>query len=442
MQTDVIELSLKKQKARIQAAFFSYCLIIMVILLVRDVMGIYITKWLILIACIIPYIIFNLSYAMAFTIFLVPLSGGLPFNYICLCSLIIIITKYLNKITLHKYFLVVFLILIVELLSVFYGRFSMGDYVRFIAPLLLMSLLIFKANDDDMDYQTIVICYLFGAIGGELSVIWQSVNIFGIDSMLSAGVRLGETKVIIGDQAMRLSYNPNGLGRICAYAISALLVLMLKSRLPRSILIVILISQIVIGSLTLSRYFLLLIVVIMLVYLVSTAKSAIQFFRGVMVLCVVMAGIYVFASYFTPNVVKGYSTRIAEEEFSGGRIELGKAYFDTIVQNPERLFLGVGLQNYNDKVGITGTCHYGLQEVLITWGVTGLMLVTLYIWGLYKHGRRGVAPHGLNIIYLLPLIVILIGIQSGQFFSTHEELGLMMPYAAMRLAKHNVIDHS
>ncbi len=430
--------SITNRMSGIQAAFFLHCLAIIVILLVRDVTGIYISKWLILAACIMPYMIFDLNSAMAFTIFLLPFSEGLPFNYICLFSVIILIAKYINKIALNSYILVMVLIFIVELSSVFYGRFSLADYIRFTGPFLLISLLIYKSDDEEISYVTMLGYFLFGAIGSELSIILQTINTLGIDTILAAGIRLGETSGINSNQGMRLSYNPNVLGRICAYSIGASLVLLNRSKFPKAVLMIIMVSQMIVGSLTLSRYFLLLIAVIVLFYLASLAQSVNQFFKGLAVLCIVAVGIYFSASYFTPNVVEGYLARgVTQEDLSNGRLEIGNEYFESVIQNPERLFFGVGLQNYEEKVGMYVSCHNGVQEVLITWGVTGLILVALYIWGLYRHGWRGVPQYKRKIIYLLPLIVFVIGIQSGQFFSTYTHLWLLLPYATMRLAKDN-----
>jgi len=436
MQNSEIELNIGRRNSSIKAAFFSYCLAILAILLVRDVMGINMSKWIVLAVCVLPYIIFDLSYAMAFTIFLLPLNNGLPFNYICLVGLIITVVKYLNKLALNNRIIIILLIFLIELVSAFFGRFILTDYLRFIGPFLLISLFIFKNQDNDMDYEAMIISYILGAIGGELIYIINTINMFGIQSILSAGSRLGDTSIVINDQIMRLTYDPNGLGRHCAYAIGALLVLLDKSKISKTLLMVIIISQTIIGSMTLSRYFLLLMVIIVLLYLLSKAESAKQFLKGTLVLVVVIIGIYASANQFAPNVVEGYSARgFSEKQLSNGRIEIGKAYFDSIEQNPQRLFLGVGLQNYQEKAGVFASCHSGPQEVLITWGVIGLFLVTLYIWGLFKHGWRGVPPAERKIIYLLPLIVFLVGIQSGQFFSTHEELWLILPYSVMRLAQ-------
>lgn len=428
----------ENKKSFTDYSFFGLCCLMLVLLLLRDVNGVYLSKWIFLAISILVFLLFDINYTAVFICFLLPFTTGLPYKYIFILGLIVFIGKNYSVLELNKYINPLIYIFIVELLSFIYGGFSLGDFIRFAAPLIFIALVIFN-DKDDLNYEKMLLYLLFAAIGAELSVVLQSINSDGLDSLISAGVRLGDTKNLLVEEGMRVSYNPNSFGALCVFSISLLLVLFKnKSSQGKLIIALLLMLQIFIGSLSLSRSFLVLLVMVAFIYILSMAKSLQGILKSFVLITIVSMGVYISINYFTPTLLASFSSRFEVQDISNGRQEIMESYFDVLAQHPERLLFGVGLQDYSHKYGLTDECHNGFQEILITWGVVGFSLVAIYIFGIYKFAWRGVRKKGRKIIYLLPLIVIIVGAQSGQFFySGNSALYFLPAYAAMRVAYSN-----
>jgi Predicted membrane-associated, metal-dependent hydrolase len=418
-------------------SFFILCCLITALLIMRDVGGVNMSKWVFLFLSICAFIIFDINYLAIFLCFLIPYIVGLPNSYIFIIGLCIFIIKNFTKIEINRYLIGVILIFIVELMSFIYGTFSIDEYIRFVAPLLLISLIIFNKRYS-LDHKRMLFYFLFASIGAELSVTLQSISVNGLDSLISSGVRLGDTSQLLLEEGMRITYNPNSLGLLCALCISILLVLFSRGKQNKLIIAALLVFQIFIGSMSLSRSFIILLLIIALIYGLSIAKSIRGFLKGIALISIVTLGVYTSINYYSPSLLASFSTRLTVNDISNGRLEIATLYFDILAQHPERIFLGVGLQDYPNKYGMSIESHNGLQEVLITWGVVGIFLVAVYIYGIFKYGWRGVVKKDRKIIYLLPLIVIIVGVQSGQFFySGNSALYFLPAYATMRLATRN-----
>lgn len=414
--------------------FFMLCCSTIALLLIRDVGNVNIPKEVFIALAAVVFAISDLDHMAIFTCFLIPFLDGLPGSYMFGVGLLILIVKYWNQLEVSKYILVLFIIFTVELLSFYYGDFKLIDYVRLIAPLLLISLFIFSI-EDKVNYEKMLIYLLFAAVGAELSVILQTISVDGLNNLVSSGLRLGNTEKLLSEEGMRVSFNPNSLGRLCAMSISFLLI-MLYRRTPNKLVVTsLLIFQIVVGSMSLSRNFLITLIMIVVIYVLSSGNSFKRNFLSLGQLALITGAVYTAIKYYFPGLFASYLARFAVADISAGRIEITIAYFNVWFQHPEWLFLGVGIQNYSQKYGIPISSHNATQEVLVTWGVVGVVLVAVYFYGIYAHGWRGVPKNNRNIIYLLPLIVLLVGSQSGQFFSTGKlPLYLLPAYAAMRLA--------
>lgn len=430
--------SIKKDKRTFtDYQFLIICIIMFVLLLIRDVNGIYLSKWIFFVISMLVFLLFDINYTAIFICFFIPFTTGLPYKYIFIVGLLIFIAKHYNSLVFSKYLIPLIYIFIVELLSFIYGGFSIADFIRFASPLLFIALVIFN-DRDNLNYEKMLRYFLLAAICTEISILLQSISNNGLDYIMSTGIRLGDTKQLLLEEGMRISYNPNSLGTLCAFSISILLILLNKASQGKVIIIVLLIIQILVGSLSLSRSFLILLAVIAFIYLLYVSRSLQGLKKGLIFITIVTVGVSVSVNFFAPNLLENYSSRFEVTDISNGRQDIIESYFDVLAQHPERLLLGVGLQDYSHKYGLSDECHNGLQEILVTWGVVGIFLVALYIYGIYKFGLRGVPKKERELIYILPLIVLIIDAQSGQFFYSGNSPFYFLPmYAAIRMAYSN-----
>lgn len=432
MLNDIIN-NLRSNNAT-SVSFFLFCCTIVVLLLIRDVVGISVSKWVFIVLATGVYLLYDIEYIAIFTCFLIPFIVGLPNSYIFIIGLIVVLLRNINKLLIKKDFWILWAIFIVELLSFIYGNFYIYDFIRFAAPISLISILIFD-NRNTLNSRNMLLYFLFAAIVAQISVILQSISINGLDALISGGVRLGNTVQLLEIEGMRISYNPNGMALLSGITISILLILFNIQKQAKVVIAFLIILEIFVGSLSLSRAFLLLFCVITIVYIFSLNRGIKRFLEGLIMATIISVGVYLLVSYFAPSLLDSYSSRLAVEDLSAGRISIASEYFEALMDHPERLVLGSGLQNYQVKYGVSQSSHNGTQEVLITWGIIGLGLVLLYIISIYRHGWRGVASSDRKIIFILPLIILLVAIQSGQFFSSSVNPMYLLPsYAAMRLA--------
>ncbi|MEQ8235733.1 MAG: O-antigen ligase family protein [Syntrophomonadaceae bacterium] len=404
------------------------------LLLVRDLGYFDVSKWIFVIIAVVVFALYDLNHMAIFTCFLIPLKVGIPGSYIFAAGLVILIIKNLDWLLLSQYIWILVAIFMVELLSFIYGDFSIVDYIRFAAPLLVIALLIFNGKDK-FDYQRMLMYFLLGVAFAEASVIWQSISVSGLENLISSGVRLGETSELLIEEGMRITFNPNGFAILCAMSISMLLVFLSRPTNYKPVWASLLVFQIFVGSLSISRSFLVLLVAITLMFLLSRVKSARDFMKSLGMIVLVLIAAYFLIDHFSPSLFPSYVARFSEADLSNKRLDITTSYFIAMEQEPDRLLLGVGLQNYPAKYGQEITSHNGIQEVLITWGIVGLILVTIFICGIFAEGWRGVSRHHSQYLYMLPLLVLLISIQPGQFFSSNIPFYLLPVFATLRLAE-------
>jgi len=441
MNQGIIKLMQEKMAEKL---FFIFCCLMVALLYIRDVGNINLSKWIFLSLAVLVFLLYNINYTAIFVCFLVPLISGIPNSYIFSAGLLILVLKNLARLAINRYILALIMIFTVELASFIYGGFSLGDYLRFIAPLLFISILIFN-DRDDLDYGKMLVYFVGAAVGAQILIILQTTSVSGLDSLISSGVRLGNTADLLFEEGMRISFNPNGLGMLCAMTMSILLVLLSQNINPKlkTVIIALLGFELLVGGMGISRSFLILLSIIAVVYWLSLTKSITGFFGGLVRIAVFAVVVFALVNHFVPSVIESYSERISRQDILGGRIEISAAYFNVMSQHPERLFLGVGLQDYPTKCDVWTSSHNGIQEVLVTWGIIGIVLVGLYIFFIAKHGSREVSKNDRKVIHLLPLIVLLVGVQSGQFFSSSVYPMYLLPiYAAMRLAGCNGAIHN
>jgi len=419
--------------------FSLLCGSMLALLLLRDVGSVGLSKYIFLSLAVVVFIFHDINYNAIFMCFLIPLTVGIPNSYIFSVGLVIFVFKNIHHLAIKNYILVLMMIFAVELLSFIYGDFSLGDYLRFVAPLLFISMLIFY-KETNLDYGKMLFYFVLASIGAQISIILQTVRVGGLESLISKGIRLGNTVDLLSMEGIRISFNPNGLSLLCIITIGILLVWFSNNIGNKTIIIALLAFEIFVGSMSLSRTYLILLIIVALISWISLAKSVTGFFKGFVILAVITFGVYTIINNYVPSVFESYSERLAVNDVTNGRLDIAATYFNVLAGHPERIFLGVGLQDYHVKYGVASVCHNAIQEILVTWGVIGLVLVSLYIFFIYKHGWREIRNRDRRIICLMPFILLLVSVQAGQFFSSSVTSMYLLPvYAAMRLASSN--DH-
>lgn len=240
--------------------------------------------------------------------------------------------------------------------------------------------------------------------------------------LLNAGFRLGtvEEVEVIGYQ---FSYNANELGFICNLTI-ALLFANLYHKKGNIWDVLMIIFMLFVGALTISRTFLLLFAgTVFLFILLKDASISKKIRNGVFLIAIVAVGLLLLYLLY-PNIIMNYIARFSEKDVTGGRTYLFEFYNQFIFSSPNRLFFGIGMQEIAEKVYLfehvnVQVPHNGYQEILVAWGIPGFLMLAILVIGLIRIANKRRRSGKMVWIQYLPLLLLLINIMGGQFF-THS----------------------
>lgn len=183
---------------------------------------------------------------------------------------------------------------------------------------------------------------------------------------------------------------------------------------------------------TQSRTFLLSFLMTIVVYFLFNIRSVRDFLR-VIILGSIIGGICVF---IFATVLSSYAESLLERfqtsDLFNGRIEIMQYYLLESLKYPLRFLFGVGMQDYQGKYLYEMSCHNAFQEIMITWGITGLFIIVYLFYYIIKNARMQNSK--ILLTQYLPFFIIIFVAQMGQGFTDYPAmLWLMIGYTAMLL---------
>lgn len=404
--------------------------LIAVLVLVRDVGGIEISKYIFLVIASVACFLSDKYGIYCIIAFIAPFAVGFPYTYFSAIALLIILFKVKFRLRVNAVGLIcIIAILCLELLSAFRGMFSLIDFLRFSGVFLLAFLMML---DVDKCYRNekLLNYFLFGLSITLCSLMGQMLNSYSLSEIMSLGIRFGNTRQFLNIpvEGMLVSYNPNGLGLVCLQG--AILCLLKWKKHMKWYYIVAFVSIILLGIMTQSRTFLIVSIITIILYALFSSQNLKKTLQSLFFLTIGGVSIYLIAIRFVQEYAVSFSRRFQAEDLSNNRIQIMQYYFGEIVQHFDRLLIGVGLQNYQEKYGVLFSAHNATQEVIIAWGVMGLIAVVLLFYNIF-HNAYSHNPNAMLVQYI-PIIATLIYIQSGQGFSdTAGILQMMVMYSVI-----------
>ena len=110
------------------------------------------------------------------------------------------------------------------------------------------------------------------------------------------------------------------------------------------------------------------------------------------------------------------------------------------MSSPDKLFFGIGIQDIATKAyEITGVStfvpHNGYQQLVVAWGIPGLLVMALFVYKLFKQAMRN---KKIPALYYSPLVFLLVDILAGQFVTVPSKLlALVFIFEILSNAKSN-----
>jgi hypothetical protein len=411
------------------------CLLLMgfiaIFILLRDAGGMVFSRFVFVGVATLICLLSDKSGIYSLLAFLAPLATGISCTYITAIALVILLFKRKRLKVQTLGFCCMAILLFMELLSAIRGLFSIMDYLRFIG-IFLFSFLRMVDMDKDYDNAAILHSYLFGFWSAMASVLGQMLQEYSLSGFLRLGVRFGSTRQQLGiiTEGMRVSYNPNELGFLCL--LSALFCLLLYRKNKKKWYLLSFCGASILGIMTQSRTFILVYAMGITLYALFSCSSVKAAFRSIIALAIGSGATIRAAVWLVPEYVARFLRRFQDADITNNRIDIMEYYFHEMSRYADRLFIGVGLQNYREKYGYLMSAHNATQEVIIAWGLIGLLVViTLFVGVL--HNAHVHNPKA-RLIQYIPFVIYLVAIQSGQGFSdTAGMLRLMVAYSAILL---------
>ena len=405
---------------------------------IRNLIGISFPVEIFLILVTLMACLFDEDEIVALVVSFIPLYPAFQNKIAILLCLGVLLLKCYKQIRILPFTFAGVLLILWEFFHHNIGAFSFVEGFASFAELLFVMVLacIQRKKRTDM----VALSRVFG-VTCIVSFIILLANTFQVTNMnffqlLGSGYRLGELKALeaLGYQ---FSYNPNGLGFICNLGIGTLLLNFYhkKGTIFDAVMIAIMLF---IGTLTVSRTFLILLALTVVLYIMLQNVDFFKRLRSIFFLVVALGIVLLLIYALFPNIFLNYLDRFMVEDVTNGRSYLSEFYNSFIFSSFERLFFGVGMQDIVGKMrlfeNIDILCpHNGYQEIVVAWGLPGLILMGVFIGGIVLSGLKKRETKKLEWLHFMVLLLLLVNIIAGQFFtSSFRMIALVLVYESAR----------
>lgn len=409
--------------------------LICILVLARDIGGVDISRFLFIGIAAVICILSDCAELLCLAAFVAPLHTGISGTFIVLVVFFVYIFKKRWVQIRHEEIGAILIILLLEIVSGIRGNFSIIEYFRFAAYFLLVFFVILDKGKY-CDGERVSIYFLSGYLIALISVWGQMLGTYSFDQILKLGIRFGDlnyTGTAI-QETMRVSFNQNDLGFVCA--IVAILSLILRKRQRNLLYYIIFIVSILTCIMTMSRGAMLSLATGLMLYFLFSSTNIKSTLRNILLIAVGITVLIFLVYTFIPSYLTGLIERFTEENLLNGRDTIMMYYNNELMAHVGRLVFGVGLQNYPEKYGYYMSAHNAIQETVIAWGMVGLFtIIFLFVRGIKT--AKALNATILRIQYI-PLIILTIGLQSGQGFSQYSHmLYFLVAYSVLYMEAEN-----
>lgn len=350
--------------------------------------------------------------------YLLPFCRALPYSEMLLVVLGIELLCSIKKKKIHiKLYFPILGIIIIELLD--YLRFDIfSNEIIYLVLYMIYATYVIDQKIAEEQEGKIAIAFSMGSIIAVISVVIREVSELGMNYITVYGVRFGSET----NGRMVTNFNSNELGMYCAVAASFMIIEYLHNKKKINIVLGVIVS--LLGFVSISRTYLIIIFMIWFYYIVKQLKSL----RGIILtITMLIVTIYLFNRFlpdFTAWIMEYYAKRNKQSSIDGfgGRAGIMSTLFSYYFASIWSILFGYS-EMYSIILGVGGA-HNGLQEMLLSWGIIGFLVSARWIFILFK--TRSVNSKTTSKKGMIPFCVFLLFIQTLQLFTMHNYLILMM----------------
>lgn len=390
---------------------------------VKSLVGISIPAVVFLLITSIMMLTGNKDEIIATIIVCIPLSVAFQYKYTIIVCIVVYVFKYGKDIKFGKCILPLLVMMCWELLHGIFGEFSLNEYLRDFSELIFLTFLM-CISLEKIDYKFICRALAFSTLCMGLIVICSIIKDQGSleAAFVDSTYRLGSS----GDKTEQfgLNYNANALGTMCNLSVLVLLQLKLLGQSKKWDYFMI-VGLLIVGVMTLSRAFLIGAVLVFLFFIISSGNKNGKSIKNLFVAAVIMLLVFYVIINFAPFIYERFVERFEVDDITSGRSDLITFYNQHIYSNLRYSMFGLGLQNLWDKIlqiypSAKFVPHNSLQEMLVVWGIPGLIMFVSLICCMIKTTAKYVRKHTMaNYSALLFLMIITM---SGQLITSGRGL--------------------
>ena len=420
-----------------RARFWSLLAVLLALCFVRYALRINLPRTVLLVVAAVIMLAGDRDEVIAMCICCIPLHESIDLYYTLVIWVIIYAMRFSKSIRINLAIIPIFFMIVWELLHCVNASFSVMKFVANCAPLLPLAILL-CTDSDGLDYDFIIRAYCATMLATSATLLIKLVHAADFNFVVAFAnlQRLGQYTEETAEELAVVggNINANSLGILCSLGATGLMQIWQAGRKKRwnPLLIILLL---VFGALTSSRTYLvcLLLMAVLLIFSQKGGISRKLKLFGIIV-AVILIALGVLYLVF-PALVEFYIGRFQAEDLTTGRLDAMVIYHDFIVSNPTVMLFGIGLQDYAEKVieiwrVMDNIPHNGIQELIVAWGVPGLIMFLMLWLVMVLRSRQCCAKQGL--INYIPLLVILLKAQAGQMLSSaYTMLAFSFAYLSM-----------
>ncbi len=417
-----------------RVCFYALMTLLFALILVRYAFQVDIPRIVLTAVVVLMAFVGDQNEALAVLMCCIPMHEAVDFYYSILLCAIIYVLKSLKSFKITAVTIVViFSMVVYELLHCFYDDFSFRLFLVNISTILVI-LAVMGVGLQNINYVLIVrmmaVCAAFMGFMLIVNLLVRSNGNFAVAfyNMQRLG-QLSEDDILQGG-----AIHPNSLGIISVLATSGLMQASLKGQ-GKKFDVALIVFLLLIGFLTLSRTFLACLLLVAFLWIIgqpgTVRKKVRTLFSIILIGCVLL----VLVSLIFPDILETFIGRFRVDDITTGRDTLFVDYHRFIMDNPNVMLFGVGLNNYGEKLinvyHVSDTIpHNSIQEIILAWGIPGLFLFVLMLLCIIIESKRyGVRK---NLINYIPLLLILFKSMAGQLLTSgYSMLALSFAYLSL-----------
>lgn len=370
---------------------------------------------------------------LAISMCCIPLHNAVDFYLAIFMCAVIYIFKNSDSMRFNLSTILAVIMIVWELLHCFSADFDVKLFLMNISPLIFL-VMIMNMDVAEIEYAFIARMLSIATISMSIVLLTQcfvQAN-YSIIGMLTNMKRLG----MVSEDILLLGtgINPNTLGIISVLSASSLFQIRHTTK-KKSIDFVMIALLIISCLLTASRTALVCLIVMILLILMGQQGTITQKFRnGVAILAITVAVVLVYWWLFPENFAY-FVHRFESDSTGSGRSLIFAEYQKYMNKHLWVMFFGVGLNNFGEKVTniynmSTAVPHMGIQEIVVAWGIPGLILIAILLVMMIIESKRYSGRK--TLMNYIPLIIILTKSMAGQMItSSYTMLALGFAYLSL-----------